>query len=1021
MKYGKILSIISVVIILLSVMFFFNYERSNSKINISHSDRQEVLKFNDILRVIQKRGGYYINTAVLYNRQDDNYTANAAIEYLRQSIVIGLNVSAIDISKKIPDFEKFDILYLDESLIETANDKVLKEKIISFVNNGGSVFVSNNLSKFFPKEFFGAKEFVKLHSVPIDMHVQNINDDYKQISELIGDFRNLYKDFHNKDFLYEQDYGKAMIPDRAIVLAENKSGALYAVNNYGKGIVFYTNPILPNKFSKSSFSLSEAKFKQGPFSCTTATFNQLLYNYFAAYVAKQIYGFSINRVFGSYASPVMAWSLHYENLDGIKDDALQKFSEIVQKYNQIPSFSLVRNVLTWISRTESAAYLINNSKNNKELSYKHNYYENPFGAGKYIVCDNRWIQIHTRRNAPGGVVADNKNKLSFFPSFIDWDKDGLIDVFAGSSDGRIYYFKGKGFIGKDKRLTVEKPKKLDVFVDGYSSPQIFDIDSDGILDIITGAKDGNIYLFRGLGDLNFSKKELLIKTDIQGISLPAFGDINSDGIMDMVVGSDSGVLLFFYGSMDSGVLEFSHKRMKAISAQCADLGIGKYLSPFIVDYNKDNITDIILGTQDGYVAKLKGEGSSNYSFDGYIQTNERNVLGNYNLKLGLFSNPRLIDLNNDGKLDLIAGFEDVDLPYPIDSEYFPYKNQLMKQIKYALEHKYYIGMHYFSGGYASKERELNEINAHLKALKSYGINGKIGVNQHGGPVTRIDEKESYKLLYKSGLLWESFFESREHAFANWMSAETAVVNPFFIVDNDKRTILVQNIQSAIPCTGGVLPCSKDMAHISSKYDVPVLNYHHPDDLNYDLGLRLLNNLENHRREYEYNFVKENQMMKMIAAAYNAKLKISSKDNKIEIISDIESDNFPLYDKNYQSAVGVKIEFSERLKDNVSVNSNVWRRKGNSLYTSLDNKIELYPLNKIDVKPHLIRVNLPAKIKLDDEGVIISFLDDGLMQATVTSDAYTNSIGWSAVYNNGLTTFTKFGEKDNLHIIWGDGE
>ena len=85
-----------------------------------------------------------------------------------------------------------------------------------------------------------------------------------------------------------------------------------------------------------------------------------------------------------------------------------------------------------------------------------------------------------------------------------------------------------------------------------------------------------------------------------------------------------------------------------------------------------------------------------------------------------------------------------------------------------------------------------------------------------------------------------------------MAAETAVVNPFFVVDKGKKKILIQNIQSAVPCTGSRLPCgNKNMDKITSKYDAPVLNYSHPDDMNYEMSFELVNDLERYRKKYEY--------------------------------------------------------------------------------------------------------------------------------------------------------------------------
>ena len=80
---------------------------------------------------------------------------------------------------------------------------------------------------------------------------------------------------------------------------------------------------------------------------------------------------------------------------------------------------------------------------------------------------------------------------------------------------------------------------------------------------------------------------------------------------------------------------------------------------------------------------------------------------------------------------------------------------------------------------------------------------------------------------------------------------------------------------------------------------------------------------------------------------------------------------------------------------------------------------LYPNKNEYESPHLLRVNIPAEIRAEENGIYLDYLDDGLMEAAVNIKAYTKDIGWHTKYDGKITTFTKFGEKDKLHIIFGD--
>ena len=70
---------------------------------------------------------------------------------------------------------------------------------------------------------------------------------------------------------------------------------------------------------------------------------------------------------------------------------------------------------------------------------------------------------------------------------------------------------------------------------------------------------------------------------------------------------------------------------------------------------------------------------------------------------------------------LICGSLEYGASYPIDSEYFPYKSELMEQIKYFRDNYIYVGAHFYTTAYSSAEREAYELQRHLESLKLYGV------------------------------------------------------------------------------------------------------------------------------------------------------------------------------------------------------------------------------------------------------------------------------------------------------------
>ena len=66
--------------------------------------------------------------------------------------------------------------------------------------------------------------------------------------------------------------------------------------------------------------------------------------------------------------------------------------------------------------------------------------------------------------------------------------------------------------------------------------------------------------------------------------------------------------------------------------------------------------------------------------------------------------------------DLLCGSLEYGLAYPIDSPYFPYREELAAQLSYFINNQMYVGMHYYTSAYSSAEREAYELQAHLDAL-----------------------------------------------------------------------------------------------------------------------------------------------------------------------------------------------------------------------------------------------------------------------------------------------------------------
>ena len=102
--------------------------------------------------------------------------------------------------------------------------------------------------------------------------------------------------------------------------------------------------------------------------------------------------------------------------------------------------------------------------------------------------------------------------LRSIPTFGDVDGDGDKDMFIGVSDGSVVFYQnnsiGSGAVFGSPQVTYLDNNSDPIASFGYTHPQLFDLDNDGLMDLILGSKTGELHYYKNIGTISVPSFEL---------------------------------------------------------------------------------------------------------------------------------------------------------------------------------------------------------------------------------------------------------------------------------------------------------------------------------------------------------------------------------------------------------------------------------------------------------------------------------------------------------------------------------
>jgi len=202
-----------------------------------------------------------------------------------------------------------------------------------------------------------------------------------------------------------------------------------------------------------------------------------------------------------------------------------------------------------------------------------------------------------------------------YPTFGDIDADGDEDLIIGEADGFIHLFENTAGPNAEAVFSLTKPRWQNIDVGQVSTPFLFDVDEDGLLDLIIGERNGNLNFYKNEGTITEANFVLVndfwgfIDVDgegeVTGYSVPYMGYFDETQEMLLIVGSESGAT-FAYTAIQNNINDGAFYE---VTNNFLNQKTGTFSAIAVADLNNDGLVEIAVGNNRGGLAIFKEDRS----------------------------------------------------------------------------------------------------------------------------------------------------------------------------------------------------------------------------------------------------------------------------------------------------------------------------------------------------------------------------------------------------------------------------
>ena len=928
--------------------------------------------------------GREIHVNVLFIHGSEGVGTGSILQHLRQTLVAGARVTAEPIDAAAID-DAYDLVYLDRNLTAEPAWPDLRDRLIAWVERGGILFLSHEYASAFPPAFTGIAAMAPIEDARLDFAYPEVRRNLRGLQQVWREFGGIYGRYNGLNPKFHIHFEEGAVTDGAVPLVEKDGLALLTANRAGEGTVIWANNFLPNEQFITRFDL-QAEDGQKYFHFGYAAANYLFRTELVKFAAKERHGFSVQKAYGPYGRPGMAWQAHYESLYSFVQRDMIKFTALLEKHGQVPTFSLVRGSYRGGVWLETLRYL-ENVGTDREPQFINMEDDSFFSAGRMLTTAKRHLQFG---RVPGynSLLAQLDIGWRAYPTAVDWNGDGRTDLIVGTHSGRVYYVENAG---EASDLVFREPAELKgVRTAGDAAPFAVDWNGDGHPDLVLGDGSGGVVLY--LGD---DKRKLRraghftaggAPLSVGGMSAPAAADWDGDGTLDLIVGDADGGLHLFKGTAP-GSLELAPA--EPVMADGEPVRLGAYAAPFATDWNGDGRLDLLAGTGAGEIVLLEGREDGTLANRGPLTGREYNFFGANTLKPGRNAVPVVIDWNGDGKQDLITGHLEYGNPYAIDSPLFPYRKDLLENIRYVRSKHLPIIPHMYLHEHLSDEREKREMELHKAAFHALGLewDDDMGVNHHTWRINK-DALQTFRNQREAGIWWNFGFNPPNVSTAPRDGAEFLYVIPFLLPDEN----------GAPPSEPFLLfaPAPHALSYGKAweslaRFDIPLIQFEHiehsmrPGTDLYDKVLLTIDAMNRVRETHKYTFMTEQQIARSLLNTFYADVSVRTSGGRILLEPDYAK--VPANVKEYAGTLGVKLELGEAYADRAVDTSGMFFHEANDgYYIGLPGPttVEIVDASSMSERLHVVRSNGPVAFDVREDKLVLRLDTPGMQEIELRS-------------------------------------